>query len=334
MGSVEVFVATGDPLAAAIFELAESHQNGWRGSAQDLHGRLSAIVDGATRRSAAWPASASVLVWRIKLLRPALRRFGILIERKRGDNKFICILSAAQSAARKARRRRMGLFSLTAAEAKALVDSCRTLSPLRATIDALRRNPGAFAVVPSAAHVSWADVPRGFGRLTAADVVRSDFPLRQIFKAHGSPYVDGGRFVGEVDAKPYDAAAFRQDLAQRRGENLDGALSAAAWLAGAAGDLVAAAPPGDGRLDELATQLGWAVIAILRAGAGRPAEPSATAEADKLVPIATAAQILGVSKNAALKRARQKGFVELVGKRVHIRRGLIDRLYPMRATLA
>jgi hypothetical protein len=44
--------------------------------------------------------------------------------------------------------------------------------------------------------------------------------------------------------------------------------------------------------------------------------------------------MVGVSKNAAIKRARKKGFDELVGGRVHIRRRLITKLYEARAALA
>jgi hypothetical protein len=219
-------------------------------------------------------------------------------------------------------------FSATPAAWRRVAAETRT-SPL-----SQERIMAAFAAVPSTPRASWGSLPRGLDRLCAPDANRFDFPLRRICASRDSSLVDVGRFTGDGDAKPFNAAAAKQDLAERLPESFGDAFSAAAWLAGAAGNLVADTPPGDARLDELASRLGWAVIAIIRAGGVRPAEPPAAAEGDKLVPIATAAQILGVSKNAALKRARKKGFVELVGKRVHIRRGLIDALYETRAALA
>jgi hypothetical protein len=254
----------------------------------------------------------------------------------------------------------MGLFELMGAEARAIVAHSPQSPSIRTVVDALRRDPDAFsgpmAAVRRAAKAEAASPPSlkqisaAFAamplplrlsceslptkpRLSAADLDLM-FPLRQISKNRGFPVLAPSRCAGESGASRFDANAAREDLAERTNQDLDDTLSAAARLAGAAGDLVVDARPGDGRLDELASRLGWAVIAIIRANAGRPAAPSEDADGDKLVPIGIAAQMVGVSKNAAIKRARKKGFDELVGGRVHIRHRLITKLYEGRAALA
>jgi hypothetical protein len=254
----------------------------------------------------------------------------------------------------------MELFELTAADARAIADSNRRTPSIRAVLDAMRRDPdalldptaavrraaraeaatplslkqisAAFAAMPPPWRLSYESLPTK-PRLSAADLDLM-FPLRQISKNRGFPVLSPSRCAGESGASRFDANAAREDLAERTNQDLDDTLSAAARLIGAAGDFIVDARPGDGRLDELASRLGWAVIAIIRANAGRPTAASEDADGDKLVPISIAAQMVGVSKNAAIKRARKKGFDELVGGRVHIRRRLITKLYEARAALA
>jgi len=254
----------------------------------------------------------------------------------------------------------VGLFELTAANARAIA-ACSPQSPsIRMVVDAMRRDraalpypmaavrraaraeaasplslrqiSAAFAAMPPPLRLSCESLPTK-PRLSAADLDRM-FPLRQISKNRGFPVLAPSRCAGESGASRFDANAAKEDLAERANQDLDDVLTTVTRLAGAAGDLVADAGPSDGRLDELANQIGRAVIATIRAAAARPANPFADAEDDKLVPIAIAAQILGLTKNAVVKRARKMGFVELVGGRVHIRRRLIDKLYEARAALA
>lgn len=256
----------------------------------------------------------------------------------------------------------VGPFELTAANARAIAARSPQSPSIRAVVDALRRDPdafsgpmaavrraaiaaatapvslkqisAAFAALPSPRRLSHEDLLPGLPRLRAGDANLIEFPLRQLSAPRNSSAIDVARPAGARGAKPFDAAAAKQDLAERRAESLDDALSAAARLASGAGDLVVDARPGDGRLDDLANRLGWAIIGIIRANAGRPLAPAENADGDKLVPIGIAAQILGLTKNAVVKRARKMGFVELVGGRIHIRRRLIGKLYAKRAELA
>jgi len=121
-----------------------------------------------------------------------------------------------------------------------------------------------------------------------------------------------------------------QEPAERRAAFWGAAFDAEAWLAERAADVDCDAALRRRQINRLVNRLGWAVIGIIRAGVGSRPESPAAADNDTLVPIALAAQMLGVSKNAAVKCARKKGFDELVGGRVHIRRSLIARLYEKR----
>ena len=255
----------------------------------------------------------------------------------------------------------MGLSELMVTDARAIADSNRRTPSIRAVLDAIRQDPNAlldpmagvrraaraaaasplslkqisaaFAAMPLPRPLSYETFQTRPVRLSAADLDRM-FPLREISKNRGFPVVAPSRCAGEGGARSLDTTAAKQDFAERASQDLDDALSATARLAGAAADLVVDARPGDGRLDELASRLGWVVIDTIRAGATPPANPFQDADGDKLVPIAIAAQILGLTKNAVVKRARKMGFDELVGGRIHIRRRLIDKLYEARAALA
>lgn len=63
--------------------------------------------------------------------------------------------------------------------------------------------------------------------------------------------------------------------------------------------------------------------------------PAPLDSSDTLIPIATAAQLLGVSKNAIRKQATRRGLTVFVGNRLHIYRSALSEVYPRRpATLA
>jgi hypothetical protein len=163
-------------------------------------------------------------------------------------------------------------------------------------------------------------------RRAVADPGHAAFPLRRALEDRAIP-VGRGSLTCDADKATLVGAEDRRGRAERLTILSDALYAGETCLGRMAVDVDLEQALADRRLNQVVNRLGWAVVGIIRAGAGRPAQSPATADSDKLVPIAVAAQILGVSKNAAEKRARKKGFDELVGGRVHIRRSLIGRLY-------
>lgn len=77
-------VIESDPVAVAIVSLAEGSQDGWRGTAGELLGRIT-----PERAPHGWPKSPRGLAARLKRLRPALARIGVEVRLgQRGTDKL------------------------------------------------------------------------------------------------------------------------------------------------------------------------------------------------------------------------------------------------------